>query len=67
MKVSNAQGIMLRPEQFAERVGVSARTLANWRSAGIGPTYVKIGASVRYRLSDIEAYEVANTVAPIGA
>ena len=58
---------MLRPADLAERWGTSAGRLANMRSAGIGPKYCKIGTSIRYRLSDIEAYEEANTVAPMGA
>lgn len=34
---------LLRPEEFAAMLGLSPRTLANWRSKGNGPTYVKIG------------------------
>lgn len=58
---------ILRPTDLAERWATSAGRLANMRSAGIGPKYCKIGASIRYRLSDIEAYEEANTVAPLSA
>lgn len=58
---------MLRAGELAERWGTSTGRLANMRSAGIGPTFLKIGASIRYRLSDIEAYESAHTVSPLGA
>jgi glucose/arabinose dehydrogenase len=37
-------------------------TLTNWRSAGLGPAYIKLGRSVLYPLSAIEEYERANTV-----
>lgn len=52
----------LRPEALAERWGVAPKTLANMRTAGTGPTYVKIGGSVRYPLDAVEAYEADNTV-----
>ncbi len=45
---------------LATRWDKSTRTLEAWRQRGIGPDYVKIGRSVRYRLDIIEAYEAAN-------
>jgi hypothetical protein len=36
--------------------------LANQRSQGRGPAYLKLAGRVRYRLSDIEAYEQAGSV-----
>ncbi|QIX28790.1 helix-turn-helix domain-containing protein [Nocardioides sp. JQ2195] len=44
---------------LAERWEVSPGTLANWRARGTGPTYCKIGNSVRYALADVEQYETA--------
>ena len=44
-------------QQLADRWGVSCASLERWRSVGIGPPFMKIGARVRYRLEDIEAYE----------
>jgi hypothetical protein len=38
----------LTPAQMSERMGVSVKTLANQRSAGIGPKFVKVGSTVRY-------------------
>lgn len=43
-------------KQAAKVLGVNVRTLANWRVRGYGPQYVKVGARVRYRGSDLEAY-----------
>ena len=40
--------IYLTPAQMAERMGVKPKTLANLRSAGQGPKYVKRGRRIRY-------------------
>jgi Helix-turn-helix domain len=34
----------------------SVRTLQRWRVEGIGPKFAKLGQSVRYRQSDLDAY-----------
>ncbi|MEM8995835.1 MAG: helix-turn-helix domain-containing protein [Acidobacteriota bacterium] len=34
----------------------STRTLEKWRQNGTGPSYFRMGRSVRYRLSDVEAW-----------
>lgn len=36
---------------------MSPGTLENWRVAGRGPKYVKIGRRVMYREADIHAFE----------
>ena len=40
----------------APLIGVKPATLEVWRCKGIGPRFVKSGARVVYRLSDINAY-----------
>ena len=50
---------LLTDAQLAERWQLSRGTLANQRSQGRGPAYLKIAGRVRYRRSDIEAYEQA--------
>jgi predicted DNA-binding transcriptional regulator AlpA len=47
---------LLRPAEVAEVLGVSERTLANWRCASAGPSYVKAGGRVGYRESAVEEY-----------
>lgn len=48
---------LTRP-QLAERLQVSVKTLAMWASASKGPKYARPGGGhVRYRLSDVEAWE----------
>lgn len=47
---------LINGKQAAEILGLSPGTLANMRIQGTGPEYVKIGTSIRYRVSDIYAY-----------
>jgi predicted DNA-binding transcriptional regulator AlpA len=55
---------LLTPRQAAARLGVVPLTLANWRSRGLGPPFVKIGGYfVRYREEDLDAYVAARRVA----
>ena len=44
------------PQVLSEYVGIPATTLAQWRWAGTGPAYVKVGRMVRYRREDVEAW-----------
>lgn len=49
---------LLSPQDVADRLGVSATTLATWRCTKRYPLpYVKVGRLVRYRLADVEAFE----------
>ena len=44
-------------EQAADYLGVTTRTMANWRSRGFpNVPFSKIGRCVRYRISDLDAY-----------
>lgn len=51
----------LTTEELAKRWGLSANRLRQWRVAGTGPNFLKLGdgpkAPVRYRLEDIVEYE----------
>ena len=40
---------------------VTSATLATWRSRGNGPSFVKVGGRVLYRVTDVLAYESKNT------
>lgn len=43
--------------EAAENLGLSARTLQNYRVRGGGPTYIKLGLrAVRYRLRDLDEF-----------
>jgi hypothetical protein len=50
--------------QVAEVFGKPARTLRQWRYLGIGPKYLKVGATVRYRARDVEAWLEAQEQEP---
>ena len=47
----------LTQRDLARRWNKSEGTLERFRSEGIGPRFLKLGGTVRYRLEDIEAYE----------
>lgn len=48
---------LLTPDQVAAALGLSHRTLAAWRSSGRNPlAWIKVGARVRYRRSDVDAW-----------
>ncbi|GEM_PF-1093187 len=49
---------LLTEKQLAEKTGFSVRTLQTWRYEGAdhAPPYHKIGAAVRYRLSEVETW-----------
>lgn len=52
----------LTPDELVERWSgaVTRGTLANWRSQGEGPAFVKFGNRVRYPMVKVEAWEAAN-------
>jgi hypothetical protein len=51
--------------RFAERWGITRNMLDQMRFQGRGPKYLRLGArKLMYRVSDIEAYEVAHFVDP---
>ena len=52
----------LTPRQLTDRWrgAITTGTLANWRSKGLGPNYVKLGGRVVYQLDQVEAWEAQN-------
>lgn len=57
---------LMTTDQLAARWSTTRGNLANLRSAGTGPRYVKIGTRVHYRVADVLAYERASTVETAG-
>ena len=57
--------IHLSADQLAARWQTTRGHLANLRSAGRGAPFLKIGARVMYRLSDVLAYEAECIVQPL--
>ena len=48
--------LLLRESGAAERLGLSMRTLQQWRLKGGGPVFVKAGRSVLYKVSDLDQW-----------
>lgn len=49
----------LNQKELARRWRMSPRTLERWRWLREGPSYLKIGGKVIYRLTEVEAFEAA--------
>jgi predicted DNA-binding transcriptional regulator AlpA len=56
--------ILLSNSEAAEFLGMSPDTLPRWRWAGIGPAYLKVGRSIKYRRADLEAFLNESRVNP---
>jgi phage terminase Nu1 subunit (DNA packaging protein) len=53
----------LTTEELAARHKVEPRTVAYWRERGTGPKGTKFGKHVKYRLSNVIAWEKAKEAA----
>lgn len=56
----------LDAKQLADRLHLSPRTLANWRSLStarkpVGPRYIKVRGRVLYALKDVRMWERLNS------
>ena len=49
----------LTQRELATRFRLSVRTIERWRADSYGPAWITIGASIRYRMSDVLAWEAA--------
>lgn len=59
-----APDVALKPDEAAQYLGVSPKTMANWRSLGLGPAYTQYyGRRVAYLIEDLDAFRRANRVA----
>ena len=56
--------MLISPEETGQRLEKSQKTLANWRCAGRGPAYIKIGDLIRYDTNDLEAWLQSQKVTP---
>jgi hypothetical protein len=59
--VDSSNDKLLTPGDLSTRLAVGVATLANWRTQGIGPAYLKTTPGqqgrVRYWLSDVRKWE----------
>jgi len=53
----------LTPKEVSERYGgcITVGTLANWRTAGVSPPYIKLGGKIIYPESELEEWERRRT------
>ena len=47
---------LYRTPEAAHLLKSNPRTLERWRTIGDGPTFIKLGRRVAYRLSDLQAF-----------
>lgn len=52
-----ATAVHMGGRDLSNRLQVPEQTLAVWRMKGYGPAFFKVGRHVRYRLSDVLAWE----------
>lgn len=52
---------LLSTKLLSRRWNIAPRTLERWRAEGRGPQFVRIGRHVRYRRTDIEAFEAKHS------
>jgi len=52
----------LTEREVAEMLGLSVATLRAWRHRGKGPRFLRLGRSVRYLSSDLDAFVRASAV-----
>ncbi|HLG94731.1 MAG TPA: helix-turn-helix domain-containing protein [Bryobacteraceae bacterium] len=50
--------------ELASMMGITVKTLRNWRSAQIGPRWTKFGRQVMYPISGLESLLEEQTIAP---
>jgi hypothetical protein len=57
---------LLTQAEAAKILSCTIRTLASWRSRGIGPAFYRIaGSRIRYDPADLEAFIQESRVAPL--
>ncbi len=52
---------LLTPAELAAKLHTKPAQLAQWRYRGLGPKFIKLGKSIRYRISDVDAWLDAQT------
>jgi len=51
-------------KQAAKYLVMSVKSMQQCRCYGRGPKYIKIGRSVRYNVTDLDAYVASRTINP---
>lgn len=56
MQTDNHAPLVHTPEEAAEQLLTTPRTMERWRGNGTGPRFVRIGRRVGYRPEDLAAF-----------
>jgi excisionase family DNA binding protein len=56
------RSVMLTVHEAADYLRLSERTLERMRVTGFGPNFVKVGRSVHYRQSDLDAWIASRVI-----
>src|SRR5947209_7682966 len=56
---------LLTEKEAAMQMRISVAALRKWRQQGRPPTYIRVGARVRYRPEDLDAWLKAQAVNPV--
>lgn len=67
---TTTSALSVSANEAAVMLGVSSRTLANWRALGIGPAFVRVGAvhsRTLYRIDDLNTWLDNNRVETSGS
>lgn len=55
-RATQTQPRFLRARDAARHIGVAEKTLANWRSAGKGPRFSRLGRAIVYAREDLDRF-----------
>lgn len=59
------EDIWLCTKELARKLGLSYRTLENWRQRNMGPPYTRLGRKiVRYNLAEVREWQKRNSIQP---
>jgi hypothetical protein len=56
---------LMSEEEAAAEVGKTVRTLRQWRKRGVGPPYVRIGRTVKYRRPALVEHYRQRVIIPV--
>jgi hypothetical protein len=56
---------LMSEEETAAEVGKTVRTLRQWRKRGVGPPYVRIGRTVKYRRPALVEHYRQREIVPV--
>jgi hypothetical protein len=54
--VNSEKSKLMNREEAANFLNVKTQTLAVWACRKIGPAFLRVGRSVKYKLSDLESF-----------